>query len=97
MWPWGNRDSVRTSSKSFLRHSFVIGPPGESNLFNRPARLYYCRRCNWRFLVCGNKVIVIDEGGAAVTGAESSNRFDTFQDGPCPALEGLESRKPINA
>ncbi len=43
------------------RHAFVIGPPCKSSLLSRKGRHYYCRSCNWAFLVSGSQVVVPDE------------------------------------
>ena len=74
-----------------LRHDFVIGPQRHSDLFGRPARLYYCVRCKFSFLVCGSKVAVLDEDELPITGEESIRRFNTFGEGPCPVLEAFVS------
>jgi hypothetical protein len=71
------------------RHAFVIGPLCDSKLSSRKARLYYCRLCNWTFLVCGSQVAVLDERGEPLIGEESFSRFCTFEEGPCPALEAF--------
>jgi len=73
------------------RHEFVIGPLRDSNLSSHKARIYYCRLCKWSFLVCGNRVAVIDEDGRPLVGRESSIRFSTFEEGPCPVLEAFSS------
>jgi hypothetical protein len=73
------------------RHEFVIGPLRDSNLSSQKARIYYCRLCKWSFLVCGNRVAVIDEDGQLPVGRESSTRFNTFEEGPCPVLEAFSS------
>ena len=73
------------------RHEFVIGPLRESNLSSQKARIYYCRLCKWSFLVCGSRVAVIDEDGQPLVGRESSTRFSTFEEGPCPVLEAFSS------
>jgi hypothetical protein len=72
-----------------LRHSFAIGPLCDTYLFNRQARLYYCTRCSWSFLVAGSLAAVIDDEGRPVAGVEAQKRFRSFEDGPCPVLEGL--------
>ena len=72
-----------------LRHDFVIGPHRHSDLFGRAARLYYCVRCKYSFLVCGSKVAVLDEDEVPITGEESLRRFNTFGEGPCPVLEAF--------
>ena len=82
---------------SSVRHEFVIGPLCDSPLFRRKARLYYCIRCNWHFLVGEKKVVVLDNNGHPMAGPDSAARFDTFAEGPCPALVELESRYPIKA
>ena len=74
-----------------LRHEFVIGPRCDSSLFAEKARVYYCVRCRWNFLVCRSRVAVLDERGNPLTGTESSDRFNTFEEGPCPVLEALTS------
>jgi hypothetical protein len=85
---WGNGLHHQRSDRS-SRHEFVIGPLRESSLSPRKARLYYCIRCKWNFLVCGSRVAVLDERGNPLTGTESSNRFSTFEEGPCPVLKAL--------
>src|ERR1700680_123620 len=90
---WGNGVDHQRSDRSF-RHEFVIGPLRESSLSPRKARLYYCLRCKWNFLVCGSRVAVLDERGNPLTGTESSNRFSTFEEGPCPVLKALTSDVP---
>jgi hypothetical protein len=72
-----------------LRHHFVIGPLCDSYLFNRRARLYYCTRCRWSFLVAGNSAVVVDEDGRPLGGDEAAKRFRSFENGPCPILHGL--------
>ncbi|MGC1398278.1 hypothetical protein [Candidatus Binatus sp.] len=74
-----------------LRHEFVIGPLCDSELFPRKARLYYCVRCKWHFLVCEKTVVVLDGYGHPMAGPDSSTRFATFAEGPCPPLAELES------
>ena len=73
------------------RHEFVIGPLRESDLSSQKSRIYYCRLCKWSFLVCENRVAVIDEHGQPLVGRESSARFSTFEEGPCPVLEAFSS------
>ena len=80
-----------------LRHELVIGPLCDSPLFRRKARLYYCIRCNWRFLVCEKRVVVLDQGGLPMAGTDSSNRFATFAEGPCHPLVAREAHDPIKA
>lgn len=80
-----------------MRHHFVIGPLCDSELFRRKARLYYCVRCRWSFLVCGSKLVVLDQGGNPVAGDESLRRFATFAEGPCPVLEAFASASSAEA
>jgi hypothetical protein len=83
--------------KPSLRHEFVIGPLCDSPLFRQKARLYYCIRCRWHFLVSEKKVVVLDEDRHPIVGPDSAARFNTFAEGPCPALVELETRYPIKA
>ena len=82
---------------SSFRHEFVIGPMCDSALFRQKARLYYCVRCNWRFLVCGATVVVLDQDGHPLDNPDSSARFATFAEGPCPMLTEIEARCPLEA
>ena len=93
----GKPYSPRAATCSSVRHEFVIGPLCDSALFASKARLYYCIRCKWHFLVCGKTVVVLDGYGHPMGGPDSSTRFDTFAEGPCPELAELESRYPIKA
>jgi hypothetical protein len=77
-----------------LRHDFVIGPLRYSPLFPEKVRSYYCTRCRWNFLVGRKKVAVLDERGNPLSGFESSRRFNTFEDGPCPVLKALTADVP---
>jgi hypothetical protein len=86
---WGNGVDYPTHRDRTLRHEFVVGPLCDSSLSQRKVRLYYCIRCKWNFLVCGSKVAVLDERGNPLTGTESSDRFNTFAEGPCPVLKAL--------
>jgi hypothetical protein len=86
---WRKSASPRRTVR--LKHDFVIGPRGKSDLFARPARLYYCIRCKWSFMVCGSTVAVLDEDGSPVVGDESLRRFNTLAEGPCPVLEAFVS------
>jgi hypothetical protein len=90
---WGNRVHPTRCGTS-LRHEFVIGPLCDSSLFSKKARLYYCIRCRWNFLVCESRVAVLDEVGNVLIGIESSDRFNTFEEGPCPVLRALTSDVP---
>ena len=67
-----------------MRHDFVIGPLCDHELFTGKARLYYCIRCNWRFLVRDRRVLVLDEAGRVLPqGALAS--FEAYEQGACPA------------
>ena len=94
---WESHDTRPQRRSPSLRHEFVIGPLCDTALFRSKARLYYCIRCRWHFLVSEKKVVVLDDDGHPMAGTDSSARFDTFAEGPCPALVELESRYPINA
>jgi hypothetical protein len=94
---WERPASHLQRRASSLRHEFVIGPLCDSELFPRKARLYYCIRCKWHFLVCEKTVVVLDGYGHPMAGRDSSSRFATFAEGPCPALAGLESQYPNEA
>ncbi|HUN58337.1 MAG TPA: hypothetical protein VMU41_09490 [Candidatus Binataceae bacterium] len=72
-----------------LRHSFAIGPLCDSYLFNGRARLYYCTRCRWNFLVSNNAIAVIDDEGRPLVGEKAKAQFRSFENGPCPVLQGL--------
>lgn len=86
---WKKSCPFPSSALKLLRHEFVIGPQRESPMFRRKARLYHCMRCKWSFLVCERQVIVLDEHGNPMSGARSSERFDTLKEGPCPGLAVL--------
>ncbi len=88
---WRKPTSLQDGLPTRLRHEFVIGPERHSDLFGRPARLYYCVRCKSSFLVCGSKVAVLNEDEVPLTGEESLRRFNTFGEGPCPVLEAFVS------
>jgi hypothetical protein len=88
---WRKLTTSQNGLTTRLRHDFVIGPQRHSDLFGRPARLYYCVRCKFSFLVCGSKVAVLDEDEVPITGEESLRRFNTFGEGPCPVLEAFVS------
>jgi hypothetical protein len=85
------RKSANQQRAARLKHDFVIGPQRHNELFGRPARLYYCVRCKWSFMVCGSTVAVLDEDGSPVAGEESLRRFNTLAEGPCPVLEAFVS------
>ena len=72
-----------------LRHQFVIGPLCNNSLSSDKARLYYCLKCKWMFLVCGRNVAVLDECGEPIVVEESLRRFHTFEEGPCPVLKSF--------
>jgi hypothetical protein len=69
-----------------LRHEFLFGSLSKSPIVSRAARVYYCIRCKWHFLVCEKRIAALDENGYPLGGAEGYERFKTFGDGPCPAL-----------
>jgi hypothetical protein len=94
---WETHTSRPQPHAPSLRHEFVIGPLCDSELFPRKARLYYCIRCKWHFLVCEKTVVVLDGYGHPMAGPDSSTRFDTFAEGPCPALAELETQYPNEA
>jgi hypothetical protein len=73
-----------------LRHDLLVGPHRHSELFGRPARLYYCVRCKWSFVVCGRAIAILDENGGPVA-EESLRRFNTLAEGACPVLEAFIS------
>jgi hypothetical protein len=64
-------------------------------MFGRKARLYYCIRCKWNFLVCERQVVVLDEHGQPLAGTKGAERFDTLEEGPCPGLEMLQPHPPV--
>jgi len=86
---WRKLTTLQNGLTTRLRHDFVIGPQRHSDLFGRTARLYYCVRCKFSFLVCGSKVAVLNEDEVPITGEESLRRFNTFGEGPCPVLEAF--------
>ena len=94
---WGNHFSRAQNRDRTYRHEFVIGPMCDSPLFRRKARRYYCIRCNWQFLVSEKRVVVLGEDGTPLSGIDSAERFDTFEEGPCPALAMLAAHDPIKA
>jgi len=94
---WGNHFSGPGQQVRRLRHEFAIGPLTDSALFRGKSRLYYCIRCNWHFLVGEKKVVVLDDDGHPMGGPDSSTRFATFAEGPCPALAAWEADYPIKA
>jgi hypothetical protein len=78
-----------SGADAIFQHNLVIGPLCHSDLFKGKARLYSCTQCKWSFLVGGSKVVALDRKGHPFSGAESTYRFETFGDGPCPTLESL--------
>ena len=94
---WGSQLFRPQPQIRSFRHEFTIGPLCDSALFGRKARLYYCIRCNWRFLVSEKKVVVLDEVGHPMAGPDSSTRFATFAEGPCPVLARSAAHAPIKA
>jgi len=93
---WVNRFKSLGRRPTDTRHAFVIGPLCKSAIFQQKARLYYCVRCKWSFLVCGGKVVVLDEDGGPLSGDVSHRRFATFEEGPCPVLEAFVSAASFN-
>ena len=90
-WQSGTRTSATAPRRASSRHVFVIGPLCYTNLSARKARIYYCRLCDWSFLVAGSKVAVLDARGEPVIGAESLRRFSTFAEGPCPCIFSIRT------
>ena len=88
---WTNHSSGLGRRSTATRHEFVIGPLCKHAVFQEKARLYYCIRCKWSFLVCGSRVAVLDEEGSSLVGKDSLCRFETFEEGPCPVLEAFVS------
>jgi hypothetical protein len=80
---------ARRSRRIDMRHTFAIGPVCDSYLFNGQARLYYCTRCRWSFLVSNKAVAVIDDDGRPLSGEAAKAQFRSFENGPCPVLQGL--------
>lgn len=76
------------------RHEFLIGPWSSIPIVSGHSRVYYCIRCKWSFLVCENRIAALDGDGVALGGKESLKRFDTFADGPCPALAAPNAAGP---
>jgi hypothetical protein len=89
LWKGHGRALIR--HHEHLPHEFVIGPLHRNGLSPNKARLYYCTRCKWSFLVSGTKVAVFAQDGSPSNGDESLVRFKTFEDGPCPVLEAFAS------
>jgi hypothetical protein len=79
------------------RHEFVVGRLSKPAELQQKARLYYCIRCKWSFLVCGSEVAVLDEDGSPLGGDGSRRRFATFEEGPCPVLEAFVSAAVLSA
>ncbi len=93
---WANCFAGREPRSRATRHEFVIGPLCKRKVFQQKARLYYCMRCKWSFLVCGSKVAVLDEDGSPLGDNESLRRLTTFEEGPCPVLEAFFSAASFN-
>jgi hypothetical protein len=77
-----------------LRHNFLISAFADSPIAAGRARVYYCVRCQWNFLVCENRIAPLDKSGDPIGGEEGFDRFKTFGDGPCPALAQLDPAAP---
>lgn len=95
---WKSHGAASDRDERNLRHEFVIGPLHYSGLSSNKARLYYCTKCKWLFLVSNSKVAVLDQDGSPLIGDDSLARFKTFEEGPCPVLEAFavaSSLKPI--
>jgi hypothetical protein len=74
-----------------MPHEFVIGPLRTTKFAPGRARIYYCYRCEWTFLVFKNKVMVLDREGLPISREASLDRMRTFANGPCPVLETFAS------
>ena len=94
---WANHSSGLDRHATANRHEFVIGPLCKHAVFQEKARLYYCIRCKWSFLVCGGKVVVLGEDGSPLGGDRGFRRFATFEEGPCPVLEAFVSAASFDA
>jgi hypothetical protein len=86
---WQSRAVASESCDRSLRHEFLIGPLCNTSLVQEKARLYYCTRCKWSFLVCGSKVAVLDEDGSPLVGEDGLRRFKTFEEGSVPGTRSL--------
>lgn len=73
-------------SRLATRHNFAIAPAGPGDPFRGKGWRYTCLRCGWSFVVKGTTVIVLDDNGCPMRGKLADLRFDTFAEGPCPAL-----------
>ena len=93
---WQHHSRAVERQPTAIRHEFVIGPLCRPSVLHQEARLYYCIRCKWSFLVCGSKVAVLDEDGSPLLGEDSLRRFKTFQEGPCPVLEAFASAASLD-
>jgi hypothetical protein len=80
-----------------LHHNFVVGPLHQSTLTGEKCHLFFCARCRGRFLVSRSGVVVLDDDGAVMKGADAATRFDSFENGPCPALEAMNREIPVVA
>lgn len=68
------------------RHEFAISRAGPDDPFHGKGSRYTCIHCKWSFIVKGLTVVVLDDNGRPMKGKLADMRFDTFADGPCPAL-----------
>jgi len=92
---WKNRAGASKRCNMSMRHEFAIGPLCDSDLCpGKKARLYYCIECEWRLLVSGSRVAVLNEDGSLIIGEESLRRFNNSEDDPCPVLEAFALAEP---
>jgi len=92
---WKDRAGASKRCNMSMRHEFAIGPLCDSDLCpGKKARLYYCIECEWRLLVSGSRVAVLNEDGSLITGEESLRRFNNSEDDPCPVLEAFALAEP---
>jgi hypothetical protein len=85
-------------SADALRHNFVVGPLHKSDVTGEDSHLFFCARCRWRFLVSDSGVVVLGDDGGVMSGSGADLRFDSFERGPCPALEAMNREwSPIAA
>jgi hypothetical protein len=84
---WFKRRPRQTNlTRLATRHNFAIAPTGLGDPFGGKGWRYTCAWCNWSFVVKGRTVVVIDDDGSPMTGKKALVRFNTFAEGPCPAL-----------
>jgi hypothetical protein len=86
---WKQGRPPRMPGAVVLRHNFVVGPLHQSAITGEESQLFFCARCRWRFLLSRSRVVVLDDHGAVMSGADADARFDSFERGPCPALESM--------